>query len=169
MTHMHPDLQKVAELIKDVRVAFLHTVDGASQGIPLRAIPMYTQRIDPAAFDGTLWFFTDAGSNKVADLTANPNLLLTYSDPSKNRYVVVRGTGVCEHNPAKASELWNIHAKGWWPEGPESDTLLLIHVRINSAEYWDGPSNTSYMLHLIKAVATGERIDIDTDHAKVAG
>ena len=166
-TTPHPDLTKVADLIKDVRVAFLHTVDSAVEGMPFRVRPMYTQRVDPETFDGTLWFFTDANTTKVSELQTNPNVLLTYADTDKNRYVVVKGTANCEHNPAKARELWNIHAKGWWPEGPESNSLMLIHVRIHSAEYWDGPSDTSYLLHLVKAVATGERIEVKSDHGRI--
>lgn len=166
-TTPHPDLTKVADLIKDVRVAFLHTVDIAVEGMPFRVRPMYTQRVDPETFDGTLWFFTDANTTKVSELQTNPNVLLTYASPDKNQYVVIKGTANCEHNPAKARELWNIHAKGWWPEGPESNSLMLIHVRIHSAEYWDGPSDTSYLLHLVKAVATGERIEVKSDHGRI--
>ena len=42
---------------------------------------------------------------------------LTYADAGKNRFAAVWGSARCEHNEAKARDLWNIHAKGWWPDG----------------------------------------------------
>jgi general stress protein 26 len=159
------DISKLAELIKDIRVAMLTTFpEGEAQA---HSRPMYTQTVDPETFDGTLWFMTDAKSGKVHELADNSHVLLTYSAPDKNRYVVVNGTGRAERNPAKARELWNIHAKGWFPDGPTDASLLLIEVRVDSAEYWDGPSNTSYMLSLLKAVVTGQKVQTKSDHGKV--
>jgi general stress protein 26 len=162
------DLPKLAELIKDVRVAMLTTFPTATRGFgePTRphSRPMYTQTIEPEHFDGTLWFMTDSDSAKVHELAENSEVLITYAAPTKNRFVVVTGLARAEHNVEKARELWNIHAKGWWPEGPASNSLALIEVQVETAEYWDGPSSTSYFISLLKAVATGERVDPNTEH-----
>ena len=59
MKEHHSDrdgVQKVAELIKDVKMAMLVTID--EDGRP-RSRPMQTQDVD---FDGTVWFFTDVNS-----------------------------------------------------------------------------------------------------------
>ncbi|WP_425613749.1 pyridoxamine 5'-phosphate oxidase family protein [Anatilimnocola sp. NA78] len=157
----HGDIEKLAELISDIRVAMLTTFP---RGGKPHARPMYTQKLDAKDFDGTLWFMTDAESVKVAELEANPDVLITYAAPSKNRYVVVTGTARSERNPEKAHELWNIHAKGWYPAGPDDPNLALLRVHVGSAEFWDGPSNTSYMLNLLKAVVTGTRIDTTGKH-----
>ncbi|QDU28197.1 Pyridoxamine 5'-phosphate oxidase [Anatilimnocola aggregata] len=157
----HGDIDRLAELISDIRVAMLTTFP--SGGKP-HARPMYTQEIEAEDFDGTLWFMTDAESLKIAELAANPAVLITYAAPSKNRYVVVTGTAHSEHNPEKAHELWNIHAKGWYPNGPDDPSLALIRVQVASAEYWDGPSNTSYLLNLLTAVVTGTRVSTTGKH-----
>jgi len=99
----HPDpdtnneagsLQKLAELIADVRVAMLTTfpADHATNAPPAHVRPMYTQKVEPNEFDGTLWFMTDAESGKVDELAENSQVVVTYSAPDKNRYVVVYGT-----------------------------------------------------------------------------
>jgi general stress protein 26 len=131
--------------------------------------PMYTQNADSESFDGTLWFMTDADSAKVHELATNHGVVVTYSAPDKNRYVVAYGNADVERNPEKARELWNIHAKGWYPGGPDDPNLLLIRVRVESADYWDGPSNTMYMLSLLRAVATGKRINADGEQGTVKG
>jgi general stress protein 26 len=162
------DLPKLAELIKDMRVAMLTTfpTDKRGFGETMRphSRPMYTQTIEPESFDGTLWFMTDSDSAKVQELAENSEVLISYAAPTKNRFVVVTGLARAEHNAEKARELWNIHAKGWWPEGPASRSLALIEVQVETAEYWDGPSSTSYFISLLKAVTTGERVDPNTEH-----
>lgn len=166
------DFRKLADLIKDVRVAMMHTMleDRGSGGASRQqARPMYTQRLDPAAFRGELWFFTDAASRKVAEIADASAVLLTYAAPDKNLYAVAFGTAVCERNEQEARDLWNIHAKGWWPEGPASPSLMLIRVQVQTAEYWDGPSSTSYMLSLLKAVALGQRVQPGGEHGRVEG
>lgn len=166
------NLHTIAELIKDVRIAMMITHRTDPSGSPhdiqqLRARPMYTQKVDPAGFSGELWFFTDQSTEKVGEIESHPQIMLLYANPDKNTFIVAHGEARCEHNEAKARELWNIHAKGWWPEGPQSDTLRLIRVQLHHAEYWQGPSNTSYMLSLLKAVAKGERVELDAEHGVV--
>ena len=61
---MHDDAQregieKVAELVKDIRTAMLVTLDEHGH---LRSRPMGTS---DAPFDGTIWFFTPAASSSV--------------------------------------------------------------------------------------------------------
>lgn len=161
--------QRLASIIKSLRVAMMHTNSpgNGALGAMTHARPMYTQRIDEDRFDGELYFFTDATSRKVQDVQHDPQVVLTYSDPDHHRYVVVYGTATCERNEAKVSELWNLHARGWWPEGPESQALTLIRVNVSGAEYWDGPSNVSYVLQLMKAVATGQRIEGYGEHERL--
>ncbi len=160
------DSHKLAELIKDVRVAMFTTFPGGMAGAA-SARPMWTQKLDSDSFDGTLWFMTNSGSAMVRDLSVNPVVLLTYALPDKNRYIAVYASAKAEKNPEMARELWNIHAKGWYPGGPDDPTLTLLRVTVERAEYWDGPSNTSYMLSLLKAVATHERVHTSGEHDKV--
>ncbi len=158
------DIRKLAELIKDVRVAFLITKGPEGQH---HGRPMYTLGIDPETFYGDLWFFTDRESIKVHEVQADPRVMLTLAHEGKNRYILLHAEAYAEHDPARAEKLWNIHAKAWWPEGPQDPSLALLRVAVRSAEYWDGPSNTSYMISLAKAVISGERIEAKGDHGSV--
>lgn len=144
-----PDSMKLAELIGGIRVAFLHTfpTSGELAGRS-HARPMYTQKMDPKDFTGELWFMTDTTGEKVGEIIQNPHVEITYTDIGPNRYVVVLGNAKCTRNPAKARELWNVHSKDWWPDGPESTNLLLVRVLVDTAEYWDGPSSESSALTL---------------------
>lgn len=163
------DHRKLAELIQGVRVAMLTTFQpagGKAHAHP-HTRPMYTQKVDADAFNGDLWFMSDAASSKVHEINEDHHVVLSYAAPDKNRYLAVYGTARCERNPEKARELWNIHAKGWWPGGPDDPNLVLVRVRVESAEYWDGPSNTSYMISLLKAVAGHKQIEVRGEHGKI--
>ncbi len=158
------DTERLAELIKDIRVAMFTTRRGDGS---LHTRPMYTQQAPLAG--GVLWFMTSIRGEKVDELAASPEVLITYDDSGSNKYVAVRGTAEVVRDIGKARELWNVHAKGWWPGGPEDPDLALIRVVIESAEYWDGPSKAGYVLSLLKAVVTGSKVDPGTEHGVVTG
>lgn len=143
---------KVFALIKNIRVAQLVTVDDGGR---LRARPMVAQQ---ESFDGTLWFFTPAGSGKIHEIEHHPEVLLTYSDPSSQSYVSVVGECTVVRDRAKVGELWSEAMRVWFPKGRDDPDIALLEVRVKAADYWDSPSST--FLHAygyVKAVTTGER------------
>src|ERR1700739_4748776 len=83
---------KVAELIKDINVAMLTTE--AEDGL-LHSRPMATQK---TGVDGQLWFFTGLSTGKVSEVDWNPEVNLSYSDGSANKYVSVSGTAEILHD-----------------------------------------------------------------------
>ena len=127
----HPP--QLAELIKDVEVAMFTTtgVDGR-----LYSRPLATQQV---AFEGALWFVITADSPKVAEIELDPRVNVAYASPSKNTYVSVSGRARVVDDRAKIEELWSPAMKLFFPGGKEDPNLRLIHVRADSAEYWDGP------------------------------
>jgi len=126
-------IAQLAELIKDVEVAMFTTtgVDGR-----LYSRPLATQQV---AFDGDLWFVITADSPKVAEIALDPHVNVAYASPSKNTYVSVAGRARVVDDRAKVEELWSPAMKLFFPGGKDDSNLRLIHVRADSAEYWDGP------------------------------
>jgi general stress protein 26 len=143
-------IEKVADLIEDIRIAFLTTV--ASDGT-LHSRPMATQR---DRFDGTLYFFTYADSEKVRETDQQRRVAVTFADPSSNTYVALTGNAHTLRDKAKAEELWHPFLKTWFPQGLEDPNLALLHVHVDHAEYWDSPSSTFIHLYgLAKSTLTG--------------
>jgi general stress protein 26 len=152
-THTDRDqaIQKLGELIRDIEVAMLTTVDRDGS---LRGRPMATQTTD---FDGELWFFTQASSPKVGEVQREEQVNVAYAEPDKQHYVSLSGRARIVRDRKKAEELWSPVLKAWFPEGLDDPDLALLRVVVDKAEYWDAPSST--MVHLIgmaKALATGE-------------
>jgi general stress protein 26 len=164
-------LQKVGDLIKDIKMAMLTTE--AEDGV-LRSRPMATQN---SSFDGTLWFFTSASSGKVGELDWNPEVNLSYAEPSDTKYVSVSGNGEIVRDRAKMQELWSDIYKAWFPQGLNDPDVCLLKVEVSAAEYWEAKSGKMVQLFgYIKALATGERaqggehgtMDLQSESAKAA-
>lgn len=153
-------IKKVNELIKEVEVAMLTTIDG---GV-LRSRPMQTQE---AEFDGDLWFFTNTDTHKTEEIEADNRVNVSYASPATNTYVSISGAASLVSDKAKIEELWNPVLKAWFPKGLEDPTLILMKVSAEQAEYWDAASSTIVkVVGLVKALVTGERAD-GGDHGKV--
>lgn len=145
-------IEKLAELIKDIRVAMLTTAmpDGT-----LRSRPMAAQS---QKFDGELWFFCDAESAKVYEVRQDQHVNVTFADPSPEKYVSISGLASVVRDKEKARELWTVFHKAYFPNGPDDPNLVLLKVDVVRAEYWDAPGRTmTHILGLAKALVTGHR------------
>ncbi|AXC15238.1 general stress protein [Acidisarcina polymorpha] len=144
-------LSKINGLIKNIRIAMLTTAapDGS-----LHSRPMATQNSE---FTGELWFLTRDDSGKVFDIHHDAHVSLTYSD-GKHTYVALTGLGSVSRDQAKINELWNAMYMAWFPQGKEDPEIRVLRVRIDSAEYWDAPSNAvvrNFQI-LLAAVTAGQ-------------
>ncbi len=99
---------------------------------------MVTQR---TPFDGHLWFLTARAAGKTGEIRDRQVVHVTFVSPSDNRYVWATGTANVVDDKAKLKELWHAGYKPWFPEGTGDNTIALIKVRVEEAEYWDPQAN----------------------------
>jgi general stress protein 26 len=143
---------KVAQLIKGERFGFLTT---ATPDGTLTSRPMTLQEVE---FDGDLWFFAERDSNPVRHITASPQVNVGVG--SGGTWVSLTGRAVVVQDPAKKRELWNSAVEAWFPQGPDDDSVVLLKVEADSAEYWDSPGGRlATVFSFVKAKVTGERIE----------
>jgi general stress protein 26 len=157
----HGDFAKLGELIRDIRVALLTTVD-RDGGFHTR--PVQTLQVEA---DRTLWFFTDWSSPKVDELHHDVRVSLGYADPTKNVYVAVSGSGSLFRDLQKAKQLWSIEQRAYYPAGPEDERLALLRVVIERAEYWIAPGRTSYLVAAVAAAVTGTPAGVIGENRKI--
>jgi general stress protein 26 len=154
------DIAKLGELILDIRVALLTTVDRDGR---FHTRPVQTLKVEA---DRTLWFFTDWSSPKVDELRHDVRVSLGYADSTKNVYVAVTGSGRLIRDSQKARELWSIEQRAYYPEGPEDERLALLRVVIERAEYWIAPGRVSYIVAAVTAAVTGTPAGIVGENRK---
>jgi general stress protein 26 len=155
------DRAQVGELIRTIRVALLTTMDRDGR---FHARPVQTLQVDA---DEALWFFTDWTSPKVDELRHDVRVSLGYADPAKNLYLAISGSGSLLRDPQKASELWSVEQRAYYPRGPEDERLALLRVRIDRAEYWIAPGRVSYLVAAAKATLTGMPAGVIGENRKV--
>jgi general stress protein 26 len=149
------DREKIAELIKDVRVCMLTTAEPDGT---LRSRPMATQELDSKSFDGILWFFTEIDSGKVDEVQNERHVNLAYSKPSDQVYVSISGNARVVRDRDKAAELWKPFLKAWFPKGLDDPQLALLRVEATEAEYWEAPHGAVVrVVGLVKALVTGQK------------
>jgi general stress protein 26 len=145
------DLEKMAELVKDIRVAMLVTMDEEGE---LRSRPMHTHEIQE---EGVLYFFTEEDSPKIHELDSHKKVNISYMDRDDQIYVSVSGNAYHIKDKNKIYELWTPYLKAWFPKGKDDPKICLLRVEITKAEYWDAPGNKMVQLAgMAKAVISGE-------------
>jgi general stress protein 26 len=145
------EIRKLGELMKDVRICMLTTVD---EDGALHSRPMAVQQVE---FDGDLWFFTGKSSRKTSEVEREQRVNVSFSNPEKQHYVSVSGIAVCVDDQAKAKELWMEPYRTWFPKGLNDPDLTLMKVTVEKAEYWDSPNSAvTHLVGYLKAVTTGE-------------
>jgi len=159
-----PKAQKLYDLIKDMRIAMMTTVD--TDGT-LHSRPMHSQEADE---HGDLWFFTKLQSPKITEISRDNEVNLGYSDPDKQHYVSVSGKAEIVRDRAKIDAMWSEPLRTWFPDGKDDPSIALIRVHPARGEYWDSPSST--VLHLygyVKAAVTGESPKPEQDKVNLKG
>jgi general stress protein 26 len=146
-------IEKLRELIKDIDIAMLTTVDDDGS---LRSRPMGTQE---AEFDGDLWFFTSADTAKVDEIEREHQVNVSYAEPSKNRYVSVSGMARLLNDRAKMKELWSPIYKAYFPEGLDDPKLRLLKIQVHKAEYWDAPAGIIPTILAFAQALTGKEAE----------
>lgn len=153
-----PETEKVAGLMRDIKFALLTTVEPDGTCI---ARPMVHQDVD---FDGDLWFVSSRKARKLDHIATNPRVGVTLS--STRSWVSLSGAATVVEDQDKLEQVWSTDMDAWFPSGPD-DSVVLIKVEADTAEYWDGPGGrVSTVLSLVKTKLTGERYDAN-DHDTV--
>ena len=155
------DFAKVGQLIRDIRVALLTTMDLDGS---LHTRPVQTLQVEG---DQALWFFTDWSSSKVDEVQHDVRVSLGYADPAKNVYCAVSGRGNCFRDIQKAKQLWSIEQRAYYPDGPEDKRLALLRVQIERAEYWLAPGRLSYIVAAVTAAITGTPAGVIGENQKI--
>jgi general stress protein 26 len=153
---MHPyiprSIRQLRQLLRGMSVGMLTTQ--TTSGGP-RSRPMLVHDVDES---GWLWFLTDRGSRKACELIQNPHASIAFQSSRGDRYVSVQGTAVVVRDDFQLKHLWNSTYRAWFPKGRRDPELVLVAVRITSAEYWLVPrTRLSRLVSTAKAMVTGRR------------
>lgn len=151
---MNMQAQDLWSLVREMPVCMLTTRDGDV----LRSRPMAT-KLDENRHE--FLFLTKASSHKTQEIGDRNSVNLSFADPEKDLFVSVSGEGRLDENPEIARQIWNPYAQAYFPEGPDSHDVAVLHVVPRQAEYWvGGKPQQVEMAELQKAISTGTEPDL---------
>ena len=146
--------QKLWNYIKDIKTGMLVTEDGDD----IHARPMHVVQDD---YDGTLWFFTKAASEKVEEVQKDRRVCVTFCDMDKDIHISLSGRARLNRDQDKINKFWNPVVSAWFPEGKEDPNCTLLEVKIHKGEHWDSDSNPiSFLYEITKANIQDEYPDM---------
>lgn len=146
-------ISKVTDIINDSHIGMFTTIneDGALVSRPLA--------VQDVKDDGDMWFFTSANSSQVAHVRANPRVNVSFGQ--RTEWVSVAGTAEIVTDRQKIHDMWNQVVEAWFPDGPDTPEVVLLHVDSDSAEYWTSPGGTAAtVLQWIKSKVTHSRMSV---------
>ncbi|MBM7568574.1 pyridoxamine 5'-phosphate oxidase family protein [Paenibacillus sacheonensis] len=147
-------VEKVRELIKDIKTAMLTTV--SEEGLVSR--PMKTQDVE---FDGDLWFLTKKDTSKFHELLHNRQVNVAYAGDS---FVSIRGEAELVQSPEKVKEFWSPLYEKLLETTYDDPNLVLIKVNADTAEYWDAGNKFKMVKYLFRRLAGKETEGTEMNH-----
>jgi general stress protein 26 len=166
-TTMANELDTFYEMVFDIDVAMMTTrrADGH-----LRSRAMANQK---RAGGADLWFVCREGTAKLADLTQDPHINLTYYKDGSREWVSVSGLATVTQDRAKIRELYAEDWKMWFgDEGdprhgtPDDPRIVLIGVQIHGAEFLEMDKPKPVVLYeMAKGWLTGTEPELGKMHA----
>ncbi|MGV0838342.1 pyridoxamine 5'-phosphate oxidase family protein [Mycolicibacterium thermoresistibile] len=120
------NVRKLADVLNSLNQVMLTTVDHTGQ---LVSRPMAVRVV---AFDGSLTFLAPLDSRLITELSARPDVNISYTGPTAS--VSISGTATCTPNPQRVGEHWHPGLAPWLRVGL-SDAAL-IEVTVDEARLW---------------------------------
>ncbi|MFE4226477.1 pyridoxamine 5'-phosphate oxidase family protein [Arthrobacter sp. NPDC056886] len=146
-------ISKVTDIINDSHIGMFTTINEAGA---LVSRPLAVQEVQD---DGDMWFFTSANTSQVAHIHANPAVNVSFG--KRTEWVSVAGTAEVVTDRQLIHDMWNQVVEAWFPDGPDTPEVVLLHVDSDSAEYWTSPGGTAAtVLQWIKSKVTNSRMSV---------
>lgn len=134
-------LHDIAREMKDIDFGMLSTWNGTGA---ISSRPMSNN--GDVDFDGDCFFFSYEDTRKAADIRQTPGVSLTFSKaPSllgkPGIFIAVQGDALLSKDKTEFQQHWVDSLDRWFPDGIETEGLVMIKVVGKRVDYWDGNAN----------------------------
>jgi general stress protein 26 len=134
----HLTLEDLSEKMKSIDFTMLltHTEDGQIAGRPM-------SNNGDVKYQGDSYYFTWEQSRTVSDIERDAKVTLSFQG-SKGLLgkpplmIAVEGNAELVRDKGSFEEHWTKDLERWFPQGVDTDGLVMIKVRARRIHYWDG-------------------------------
>lgn len=103
----------------------------------LASRPMSNNR--EVAYDGSSYYFTWADSRMAQDIEKDAKVSVEYQSGKGGGdflFIQVQGIATVLTSPASMKDHWHAELERWFPEGVETEGLVMIRVDARRIAYW---------------------------------
>ncbi|MEO6583085.1 MAG: pyridoxamine 5'-phosphate oxidase family protein [Ferruginibacter sp.] len=123
-------LSALAKQMKQLDICMMTT--NTKRG-SLNSRPMSNNR--DVSYKGDSYFFTYEKTGKIKELEANSSVCLNF-EGKDDMYISVAGKAKLIRNKETFKDHWQQSLNQWFPEGPDTKGIVLIHVKGTTLKYW---------------------------------
>ncbi len=145
------DLAALRERVAGVSTVMVTTID--EQGT-LSSRPITVQEVDDS---GDVWFVVDRHADWVHDGVDAVNVAFVDDGAT---WVSVAGRAALDDDAERLRGLWNPGLDAWFPDGPQTDGVVAMHVQADRWEYWTAPNQLARLVELATATVTDAPHDL---------
>ena len=94
-------------------------------------------------YDGDSFYFSWDSARTVGDIARDPHVALSFQGSGgllgkPPLFVAVEGNADIVRDKAAFAEHWSPDLERWFPDGVDTEGMVMIHVHADRIHYWDG-------------------------------
>ncbi|MEC5399093.1 pyridoxamine 5'-phosphate oxidase family protein [Uliginosibacterium sp. H1] len=125
-------MKDISAVMRDIDICMMTTRTSSGE---LEARPMSNNR--QVEYEGDSWFFARDDASAVQEIGADPGVGLSFQrEATLGLYVSVTGQARVVDDRDEMAEHWVDGLNRWFPQGLDTDGLVMIHVRAARVKYW---------------------------------
>ena len=144
-------IETVTQIMADTKIAVLTYVEDGR----LVSVPMGAQDLDGP---GTVHFITEANSDKMHAIAANPQVNVSYA--SDDGWVSLSGSAARNDDRALLARLWGASAGAFLEGDADNPANTLLTVTAETARYWATPGSVATVVQMAKGLVSDSRPDL---------
>ena len=82
-----------------------------------------------------IWLFSNEFSGKKNEISENPLVCLSYSNPSSQLFLSIMGQAFINDSPQKMFSLWQPSLINWFPKSLDTPNLSLLKIIIEEIHW----------------------------------
>ena len=148
------NIDRVWSMLSEIPVAMV--VTDTANGEHLRARPM---AVRPVPEEGAIYFLTDVGAPKSAEIERDHEICLALADNEKHKYLSITGRAEIIDDRDRVKQIWSIYDKAFWSNA-DDPRIRILRVWPENAEYWEGAGAVATAVKLVAASVSGRRVSL---------
>lgn len=138
---MAHSLKDLSDKMQDIDFCMLSTREAAGS---ISCRPMSNN--GDVEYDGDSWFFSYDNTRKVRAIDHQPEVALSFTGSpsllgSPGIFITIEGRASIIRDKAEFEKHWVKDLDMWFPQGIDTPGMVLLKVRAEHIEYWDGDEN----------------------------